>query len=215
MRRLFTLAVFALLMSIPLSISAADEIKDVTITIKTGQVEVWGIIENYSADDEVTILMTRAENDKDIQSDDIMYINQQKIGNNGVFFFEFYIDERFSREDYELRIGSSVEGFTTLKATGTLPQMPAIVYQISNNAVVIGMDAYNLDSPYYESENIIKSLADGGNKMYYRINDMWFDVLDEECTSWEYLTEDNEIPETEWSIWYIRQYYNMPLSISF
>ncbi|MBQ3124972.1 MAG: hypothetical protein IJC09_06100 [Clostridia bacterium] len=214
MRRIFTLAVFSLLMSIPLGVRAADEIKEVTIT-NTGQVEVWGTIENYSADDEVTILMTRADAGTDIQGNDIMYINQQKIGNNGVFFFEFPIDEQFAREDYELRIGSSVEGFTTLKATGTLPQIPATVYQISNNAVVVGVDAYDLDSPYYESENIINSLADGGNKMYYRINDMWFDLLDKNCTSWEYLTADNEIPESEWSMWYIRQYYNMPYGIIF
>ncbi len=192
---------------------AESSIENVSI-LNTGQVEVWGIIENYREGDEVTILMISGEGTGSIDDGSIVYIDQRKIGNNGVFYFEFSIDERFSQENYILRIGSSTEGFTVLEASGTLPQIPPVVYQITNNSVVIGMDAYDLDSPYYESGNIIESLADGGNKIYYKINDMWFDVLDEECTSWQYLSEKNAISEDEWGAWYIRQYYNTVLNLS-
>ena len=206
MKKKILIPFFALLcmMCLAVNVHAAGAVEDITVS-NTGEVELWGTVENYADNTQVTILMSVGEFSEEIS--DIMYINQEKVGNNGVFYFDFQVQEQFVGQPYRIYIGSDAEDFELLAIEGNIPDLPNKVYQVNNNAIRIGRDAYDLDCVDYTPDNISKSVEEGGNVICYKIGGMWFDLLDEDATSWEYFVEENAVDEAEWSEWYIRSYY--------
>ncbi|MDY3030808.1 MAG: hypothetical protein SOS24_03480 [Clostridia bacterium] len=137
-------------------------------------------------------------------SDHIMYLDQQALGNNGVFYYRFQIDEKFSESPYELK----VQGGTTLTQSGTLREIPSKIYNVADNAIRIGNDVYDIGCPKYTPDNISNSIAEGGNVIYYKIGGKWYDMLNENATSTAYFTAANAISEDEWDTWEIDNYYH-------
>ncbi|MBQ7975416.1 MAG: hypothetical protein IJ300_06990 [Clostridia bacterium] len=201
---LFSLVCF---LCVSFTVRAAGTVEEITIS-DTGEVELWGTVENYTDNTQVTILMSAGKFLGDDATDsNIMYIDQEAVGNNGVFYFDYQVQEQFVGQPYNIYIGSNAEGFELLTLEGTIPDLPNKVYQVNNNAIRIGRDAYDLDCLDYTPDNISKSIEEGGNIICYKIGGLWFDLLNENATSWEYFAAENALDEAVWSQWYIRNYY--------
>lgn len=173
----------------------------------TGTVELIGYFDNTNNTSTSMLLTTDADlntmNNDNIM-DIIMYIDQPYLGNNGTFYMHFPLNEKFSESSYVLRMN----GGTLLTQTGTLREIPSGINNVSNNALRVGNDIYDVGCMQYTPENISKSIERGGNKVYYKIGDNWFNVLDENAVSTSYFTKDNAIPEAEWDTWEIDTYYH-------
>ncbi len=175
-----------------------------TITIFTvndsGFMEVSGYFEDTTYKD-CTILMTNTDDFQNLKSENIAYINQEPLGNNGVFYFDNVLQERFSGDEYVLK----VNGGTLITTSGKLPDYQYSIY--SNNAVRIGNDIYDIGCKEYTPDNISKSIAEGGNVVIYKIGGMWFDLMKPDATSTAYFTEQNALTNEEISGWEINKYY--------
>ncbi len=174
----------------------------------TGKTEIIGYFEDYPLEVKQcgsTMLMTDGMTiTSQNASDHIMYLDQQNLGNNGVFYYRFQIDEKFSESPYELK----VQGGTLLTQTGTLREIPSKIYNIADNAIRIGNDVYDIGCPKYTPDNISNSIAEGGNVIYYKIGGRWYNMLNENATSTAYFVPANAVPESEWDMWEIDNYYH-------
>jgi len=188
-------------------VDANDANKILSVDINgLGYAEVIGYVPEKGC--EVTFLMLSGDG-SDIQTEDIIYIDQITSGNNGTYLFQFKIPERFSNMEYTLIINSNSKQGVLKKASGTLPVIPAKIYGISNNALIVGNDAYDIGCAMCTPDNIANSLVTGGNKVYFKYGDNWYDLLDVDATTNAYLTEANAIPEDVYSYWVIDNYYTI------
>lgn len=175
-----------------------------------GVAEIMGYVESDKTE-QMTILMTTDENT--FTNDTIMYINQFETGNNGTFYLSFAINEKFTQSPYFLFVGSSVEGFTPLKLNGILPTIPFEIEGVANNALRVGRDIYDIGCDEYTPDNIVKSLKNGGNVIYFKLGDNWYDLLNENITSNEYFNDGNITPKAEIKKWNIDNYYKRNMSL--
>lgn len=177
---------FALVFTlIPGTTFAADP-KIVLTTIKTdvsGATKVSGYISNITQA-EVTFIMYYEE------VENIIYINQIKSGNNGAFLFEFNVDAKWSEKNVIYSIGSD-SGATAYRSTYTMPYMPPGFKHIENNSVIYGHDAYTLDTIYLAPQYVKDSIVYGGNIIYFKLGDSWYDLLNPNATSSDFLIQKN------------------------
>lgn len=194
-----------MLISIPVH-AASGKIQSFKVSGTTGTAEVYGYFDDTPLPCS-TILMTNCHPSKltsgDV-SDNVMYINQENLGNNGVFYYRYQIDEKFSESDYILNIN----GGELLTLEGELPIIPLQIDMVANNAIRVGNDIYDLGHGDYTPENVASSITRGGNVVYYKIGDNWYNMLSEDATGPEYFTEENAIPDEEVDKWIIDTYYH-------
>lgn len=171
----------------------------------TGKAEIIGYFDDTDREC-TTMMMYDASNPYEWESDatsHIMYVNQLPMGNNGTFYYHFQIKEKFSKSSYVLKIN----GGELISDAGTLREIPSKIHNVSDNAMRIGNDIYDIGCPAYTPDNIAASLARGGNRIYYKISGAWFDMLDPAATGTSYFTIDNAIDPAEWDAWVIDNYY--------
>ena len=169
-----------------------------------GICEIYGVNELGIGND-TTILMTTEPVTNDIEADKIMYIDQLPNGNNGVFYFKFPLNPKFSGQEYYLYIGNV--GGEPLARSGTLGEIPTLVHTITDGSIRIGNDAYVIGSAYYTPSNIVKSLSSGSNYIYYKIGGEWFDLRDSRATTTAFFKAENAVPREIWYDWDINRYY--------
>lgn len=188
--------------------SDASLIIDSLVVDESGAVEVIGHATEWNENTQITCLAMTADasSSETITGDKILYIDQITVGNNGVFLIEFIVNERFSKESAVLRIGSDT-GAEPASVNFNVPKLPPTIEAVANNSVKYGCDVYRLDSSNLTSENVIDSIVTGGNTIYYKLGDKWYDLLNEKATTSAYLVPDNAMSDTAVKELPVRYYY--------
>lgn len=203
-------AVFAIMFCIPMvyadTAETTGEIQRFYVD-STGTVELSGYFDN--TDNTSTSMLLTTDADLDTMTDEnimdiIMYIEQPYLGNNGAFYMRFPLNEKFSESPYVLRMN----GGTLLTQTGTLREIPSGIHNVSDNAIRVGNDVYDIGCKGYTPDNISRSIEIGGNIIYYKIGGNWYDMLNPDAVGAEYFTNANAVPEEEWDTWEIGAYYH-------
>ena len=174
-----------------------------------GNVRVIGHITNPSKSGaQIAYLITVKGN-----PDEIVYINQMETGNNGTFYISHPIDASFSEKTVIVRFGSDTKATQSFEYT--LSSIPPGIEQVVNNSVLYGKDVYTLDSFYLNADYVSDSIASGGNVIYYKIGDLWYNLLDEKATSSAFLVPENAVTYEEIKAKPLRYYYMQGKKIDF
>ena len=158
----------------------------------TGFVEATGHIANATSKTDVTCLVTtdNGTNGEIITGENIIWIEQKRVGNNGAFLIEFNIKPIYSNKEATFRFGGTgVEEATVINYT--IPELPPDIECVSNNSVLYGTDVYTLDSIYLTAKYVSDSIATGGNIIYFKLGNEWYDLLDPKATGNSYLVPEN------------------------
>lgn len=139
-------------------------------------------------------------------ADHIMWVDQMTIGNNGTFMTRFYVPSRFSNSTMYIRFGSNTEA-ETITETLKIGELPTGIGNIVNGSVIYGNDAYMADSVYFNARYVSDSIATGGNKIYFKVGNRIYDLMDSAATSNAYLIADNAMTADEVSEIKLRYYY--------
>lgn len=184
---LFVAVLTCLQLCKPIQLKAADITPKIVVTSVSvaldGYTRIVGYISGAEKDSQVTYLVTTQ-----IGKDEIVYIDQKTCGNNGAFYFTHGINPKFSTKVVKLRIGSNT-GAKTWSFNYALPDIPPGIEHVENNSVMYGMDVYSVPSVFLNATYVTDSLFNGGNVIYYKFDDHWYDLLDEKATSTAYLLD--------------------------
>ena len=167
---------------------------------KNGHTEIIGYIDGAEKGAMLTFLaLTDIANDdflagEIIAGDTIVYIDQVTLGNNAAFLLKFRINDDYSEADVLFRFGSNT-GAEPLNVKYTLPYIEPLIGIVENNSAMYGKDVYTLDSPYLTPQNVANSIIYGGNRIFFKIGDLWYDLLDEKATDNSYLVEENAVDD--------------------
>ncbi len=167
----------------------------------SGVAEICGYVQEEG--EQVAILMATGDG-MSITPETVIYIDQIEAGVNGAFILKFIVPSKWAGGEYTIGVGG--ENVSATRQRGTLGALPALIHRVDDNSLRIGKDIYSFGS-YLTPENAAASLTFGGNVVYYKIGGMWFDLQSEAATSSAYLTEENAVPEEEYTAWEIRTYY--------
>lgn len=178
-----------------LTATAAENsiIIDSFIVEDDGRCEIIGHISNNAEGAQVSVLAQTAEaieESADVSIENTLYIDQTATGNNGTFLFEFTINGRFSEAEAVFVFGSDADT-EVLSYAYTMPVLDIDFESISNNSVLYGNDVYLIGSSYLTSGYVVQSILNGGNIIFFKIGNYWYDLLNEAATSSAYLTVEN------------------------
>lgn len=181
--------VFALIFTLAVPSANSATIVQTSMTVDmTGACKLIGYVSG-GAGCEVTFLMWYGSNPS--TKANWIYVDQVTAGNNGTFLFQFQIDAKWSEKTVNYAIGSD-SGAASLKKTYTLPYLPPGFEHITNNSVIYGHDAYTTDSIYLSDPvTVTDSIIHGGNVIYFKIGDKWYDLLNSNATSSNFFTASN------------------------
>ena len=209
-------------------ISATQEIVVKTFTIdETGSVEIYGYIKNVPTTEshQITMLLLKG-NKSDFNnitssnaSNIIAYIDQQEAGNNCSFLFKFQLNKKFLTSEnlasnFTLGIGSDT-GAETYYETINVSSLKFSLKNISNNSVIYGLDAYSLLSSGLTAKNVTDSIVHGKNQIYYKLGNVWYNLLDEKATDSSYLVAKNAVNDTIMENLTLRYYYKGQYKLNF
>lgn len=176
----------------------------------TGIVKVIGHITGLSASNPAMVTFLATDGSTVTSGTQIAYIDQLNTGNNGTFAFQFRLDQKWSNKTLTVKLGSNinVNAQTTLAVKSIPPRLANIV----NNSVIYGADAYYLTNNDFlkadvAADNVADSIVYGGNLIYFKIGDHWYDLMDERCTSSAFLTKENALSYTFMENVNLRYYY--------
>ena len=176
-----------------------------TLTIdNTGLATIIGNVTNAGANTQMTCLAMTSENLE--TTDKIFGVDQVTVGNNGTFLVKFRIPYRFANQKGYFRFGTDADADAVLK-TYQIGDLPPNVHNISNGSVIYGADAYTPDSVYLTGTYVADSIVNGGNRIYYKFGDKYYDLLDENATSNAYLVAENAMASAEVNKIKLRYYY--------
>ena len=212
------LAVVLTVVAYPItSLSAVEpEITIISAEIdSTGAFEVIGQVEGATVGTQVSFLMcpkdawdtTGYPIQSKLNADYIAYIDQVGTGNNGTFIVQGQVAEKWKNQTLRFAGASSYGGYYTQAIS-----VPSISYDIGiveNNSVIYGRDAYLVTSAFYNADNIAISIKEGGNRIYYKLGDKWYDLLDPDALDNSFLVSKNAISDSEVEKCKPRYYYNM------
>lgn len=204
----------------PVSAASTARIVIQTCTIsETGAVEVYGYIANTTNDShEVTFLLlegdkwsTAINNITKVKDGftNIAYIDQKTTGNNQSFLFKCQVNEKFLGKNLVLGMNSNADTdmFNATLTSDIKKVNNFSLMSIANNDVIYGLDAYTLTSKNLTARNVADSIVYGGNKIYYKIGNNWYDLLDEKATDNSYLVEKNKVDFSAMEKLNLRYYY--------
>lgn len=197
----------------PVQAAANEIILETLIVTETGYVEVYGYIEGVNkADVQVSFLLIEGTNWNALNSSNasnvIAYIDQQGTSNNGSFLFKCQLNERHLGKTLTLGMNHSGGDSTTLLKETINPEADGVLLRnIANNDVIYGLDAYQLTSPQLTARNVADSLTYGGNKIYYKLGNNWYNLLDERATDNSFLVSSNKTAFTTMQTLDLRYYY--------
>lgn len=211
--------VLALIMAFawyPTAVSAAEP----NITIVSSQVnadgsfEVIGRVEGVEVGTQVSFIMCSEDVfdstghivESKFSNDKIAYIDQVGTGNNGTFIVQGAVSYEWRGETVRFAGASSYGGYYT--GTLYIASDPPGIEVVKNNSVLYGRDIYLVTGNYYTANNIATSIKEGGNRIYFKIGNVWYDLLDEDAVDNSYLVIENAIKDTEVEKCEPRYYYN-------
>lgn len=209
------LSLMLILSSFSVTVSAATaEIVVQTFTIsETGSVEVYGYIDGapiISGGYQVTFLLVEGSDWNALNSNNageiIAYIDQQGTSNNNSFLFKCQIADKFLGKTLTLGMNSNADT-ELFKETIDANESEFSLKTIANNDVIYGADAYQLTSPQLTARNVADSLVYGGNKIYYKLGNEWYDLLDEDAVDNSYLVPNNKVNYSDMQDMSLRYYY--------
>ena len=196
MKKIFCILLsLVLIVSFSVTVSSAQNIVviDDIIAQDNGLCEVIGHLSNNEVGAEVSFVMQTAESyykSKSLDTANVVYLDQVTTGNNGTFLLQFRLPERFSGIDAVIRMGSTADTSPFIYRY-KIPSFCIDFENIENNSVLYGNDAYTMDSEYLTSEYVVQSIVKGGNIIFFKLGDNWYDLLNESATSSAYLNEKN------------------------
>lgn len=217
MRKILAALIVALLIICNIPVSAESEIIiDSYFIDETGVGEVYGYITEYDADTQVTFLAVIDDGSGQgiISSDTIIALDQITVGNNGAFLFEFYIASKFSANHAVLRVGTS-SGAEAVTIACDMPTIPPGIENVPSNSVIYGVDVYKVESIYLTSEYVSDSIIYGGNKIYYKLGGMWYNLLSSEADTAAYLVPENAVSNSVMKSLDLRYYYGTKRRLEF
>lgn len=166
----------------------------------TGDVcEIWGTNPNKQEGDWVTMLAVVDCLPSDITSgSDIAYIDQFETGKNGSFLMTFKLLTDRIAHGKKIYIvmnsaGCSISDFMEVPiypVTGDKSEIPT-------NSLKVGLDVYEMASELLTEDNLVDSIRLGGNEIYFKLGDNWYDLLDDKCVSSEWLVSSNALDTTD------------------
>lgn len=181
---------------------------------KTGYCEIVGHYTNVPIKTQITCIVG-SENlfddytiiEKNFNMDNLVYIDQVSTGNNGTFLIQFVVDKKWSEKTLVVKGGTSYgDNYTT---TIQLPELPPGIEIVNNNSVLYGRDAYYVPGTFYTPDNIADSIAYGGNNVYFKIGDLWYNLMDEGAVDNSFLVKANATPDDSIVALNPRYYYAM------
>ncbi len=186
-------------------VSGITEIILTTLEVdETGLTTAIGYIPTAEDGAQVTCLAMDTESFS--TADHIIWVDQMTVGNNGTFMTRFYVPSRFSNSTMYIRFGSNTEA-ETITETLKIGALPTGIGNIVNGSVIYGNDAYMSDSVYFNAQYVADSIATGGNKIYFKVGNRVYDLMDSAATSNAYLIADNAMTADEVSEIKLRYYY--------
>lgn len=170
----------------------------------SGLVEVYGYIKDATVGNQITILLTLGNKSQaaNITSQNanqrIAYIDQITCGNNHSFLFKFNIRPEFLGKELTVSIGNDSDA-PVVRKVGKSPSSSTkfTLTSINDNDIIYGRDVYDLNSAQLTPRNVADSIIFGGNKIYYKIGDHWYDLLDKNATDSSFLVESNALTQSE------------------
>lgn len=157
---------------------------------KSGMCEIVGHLSTGRVGSQIAILLTLVEDTKKLQVSDVVYIDQVETGNNGTFIVRFLINYKYANKLVYVKFGSNT-GEKTQKYTVRVPDIPPDISVVENNSALYGKDAYYIPGAFHTPNNIAESMSYGGNNIYYKLGDKWYNLLDKKATDNSYLIPEN------------------------
>lgn len=208
----FILLWLVIMLVIPLNITqsygaSTNMVLDSVTVRDSGIVKLIGHISGLTAGRSAQVTLLVFEGEEVTASNQIAYINQTgTTGNNGTFAYEFRLDQKWSNKTLTVKFGSDANA--SAKTTITTHVIPPRLANIVSNSVIYGVDAYYLrDNKDLNAETVADSIVTGGNVIYYKVDDYWYDLMDERCTSAAFLTKENAVSYTFMQTVPLRYYY--------
>lgn len=205
---LFTFSIMGV--TIPVTYAAEPEtvVKTISLT-ETGYCEVYGYVKNVDPEnknDQITILVTQgtvkdAENLSsfgDTAGERIGYIDQVTCGNNHSFLIKFQMRDKFVGEKMTVSIGNNLDA-DVYRQTVSPPKAGEkfTLNTIANNNVIYGKDVYMLSSAFLTPTNVANSIIYGGNHIYFKLANNWYDLLNEKAVDSSYLVASNAMTDAQ------------------
>lgn len=164
----------------------------------TGNVcEFWGTNPNKQEGSWVVTLVTAdkmLDSNSQLLSGDIAWVGQCQTGKNGSFSerCKLMTDRMSTKSKMYLYVNS--EGMTkcdpveidVLPVSGTLSD-------VQSNSIRVGMDVYEATSSGLTADNILDSIKNGGTQLMYKLGNNWYNLLDDKCTSSDYLIPEHAL----------------------
>lgn len=213
----FVLAVILTLVAYPITSASAVEPEITIISAEidsTGVFEVIGQVEGVAVGTQVSFLMCSEDAwdttgypiQSKVNAESVAYIDQVGTGNNGTFIVQGQVAEKWGGQTLRFAGASSYGGYYT--QIMSVPQMAYDISIIENNSVIYGRDAYLVTSTFYNADNIAMSMKEGGNRIYYKLGDKWYDLLDPDALDNSFLVSENAISDSKVEECKPRYYYN-------
>lgn len=188
----------------------SNHIIDYSITLyEGGNIEVQGNISSGS-DKQITFVAHTPGSLSEVLQAEIMehlaFIDQVESTTNGTFLFRFVLNPSWKGKELQFRVGG--EGVNVpLSKTVMIPDYPININSVESNSVRVGVDVYHMASPGYTSNNIIDSIIEGGNTLYFKLGDKWYNLLDSRATSAAYFKPENVIDPNTVSAWELNMWH--------
>lgn len=179
-----------------------------------GMLHIRGYYDNWDGQTDSTILVYKKSSEykfkqpsSDITIEDITWVDQMPIGNNGAFSYSVHINDNFSEEDAVVALGGG--GLSSPYTQDfEVPSLPPTISVVDNNSVLFGRDCYYVPGAHYRNvDTIADSFIFGGYNMYYKLGDNWYNLLDTRATGNEFLKSENAVSENEIISLVPRYYY--------
>lgn len=207
------------LLSIILSCSPVySETGDVVVTSHscsdTGVIQIEGYVEGRVIGDAYTLLAYNSDVPlNSITGDDLAYVDQGRLGNNGVFLIRFQLNHVWSGKSLDILIGGGAR--SSYKIVMDVPKLKVSLDFVENNSALYGKDVYwiNQKNSYLTTENVIDSIVYGGTAIYYKFGGNWYNLLDERATGNDFLVEENAADEKEIKALGLRYYYALEINV--
>lgn len=193
------LSLLLLLTFVPIQVvQAAATVTVTSIEMSdAGMLKIRGYYSGLSDNNaEGTILVTSVStsgSNVQFNGDNIMWIDQVPLGNNGAFSYTIHINQRFSKKTAYIALGGG--GLESpYRTTIAVPELPPDISVVENNSTMFGRDCYYINSTHYQNaDEIADSFSFGGNNIYYKLGGKWYNLLDPRATSNAFLTAKNAV----------------------
>lgn len=175
---------------------------------KTGECRLTGRLSLHESSVEVAIVLLKGK-DPEIDVNRLFWIDQVTSGNNGVFINDFKIPYDLGTDDFLVAVGAS-NMETAYKCLGKITVgLPPDLNAVNNNSVIVGRDAIDVTSQWYTANIVSSSIVFGGNRFYYKLGDLWYDLFDPKIDDNSKLIPENALDLKDVESIIPRYYYDL------